>query len=320
MLNFNELSITSFLGCVCKIFTAIVVFVTFFYNLDNVHNNIYVKKEIKVHPISIQSFCISLGIYILSFSGHACLPSIYRAMKYPEKFEKMLDWCFIIMCVCYVLISVFGYLTFGDDTNVIITGNLLNQNVYLSKTLIILVVAGCYFQVSPIIAVLAEILENNIFKFDNNSRLKNKQRAFRTVLFLFICVISYVCMDRLALLEAITGSLCTMIVCVICPALFYYKLFLKKNNKNNKRIFLPSINNKSNNNKEVSSSPIFVVNGLYPSYGKQNNYDDDNNDNNDNQKNNNLGLKIILYLYIIVGTIFGGYMFVTDLINAINKQ
>ncbi len=130
MLDFNQLSINSLLGCICKIVTAIVVVITFFLNLDTVRDNIQ-SSEIKMYPKSIQSFCISLGIYIMSFSGHPCLPSIYRQMKNPQKFEKMLDYCFVIMCVSYILISVFGYLTFGQQTNVIITGNLLHQNVYL---------------------------------------------------------------------------------------------------------------------------------------------------------------------------------------------
>ena len=106
---------------------------------------------------------------------------------------------------------------------VIITGNLLTQNVYLSKTLIVLVVLGCYFQVSPLIAVMAEIPETTIFNL--KYRNKFKMRLFRTILFLFICVVSYICFNKLAFIEAITGSLCTMIVSVICPALFYYKLF-----------------------------------------------------------------------------------------------
>ena len=312
MLNFNELTINSFLGCICKIFTAIVVFITFFYNLDNVKYNINNNNEIKIFPTSIQSFCISIGIYIMSFSGHPCLPGIYRAMKNPKKFEKMLDCCFIIMCICYILISIFGYLTFGKNTNIIITGNLLNQNIYLSKTLIILVIAGCYFQVSPLIAVMAEIPENNLFKLNQKTNSsKFKIRIFRTILFLFICFASYICMDKLALLEAITGSLCTMIVSVICPALFYHKLFLSKKSKLKKKII---INNNNNNNNDTS--PIFVANGL--SKQKLIIASDDNNNNNNN--NNNLGLTIILYLYIIIGTIFGLYMFVTDLINALNKS
>eukprot|EP00484_Ammonia_sp_Unknown_P029244 CAMPEP_0197028886 /NCGR_PEP_ID=MMETSP1384-20130603/8464_1 /TAXON_ID=29189 /ORGANISM="Ammonia sp." /LENGTH=590 /DNA_ID=CAMNT_0042457955 /DNA_START=50 /DNA_END=1822 /DNA_ORIENTATION=+ len=331
MLNFNELSINSFLGCVCKIFTAIVVFVTFFYNLDTVQSNL-ATDEVKMYPSSIQQFCISIGIYIMSFSGHPCLPGIYRAMKHPEKFEKLLDICFAIMCVSYVLISVFGYLTFGTQTDIIITGNLLTQNEYLSKTLIILVVAGCFFQVSPLIAVMAEIPENHLLKFSHSkANYKLKTRAFRTLLFIAICAASYVCMDKLALLEAITGSLCTMIVSVICPALFYYKLVLNKNVKKKKKKKRQIILNHTSINADFQhlESPIFGAQQQQQQQRQMQcarspmdqpiDVDAEEEEDEYERRYKQLGLRIILYLYIIIGVIFGLYMFVTDLINAINQ-
>merc|ERR1712154_749953 len=171
-----------------------------------------------------------------------------------------------------------GYLTFGEETNIIITGNLLHQNVYLSKTLIILVVAGCYFQISPLIAVMAEIPEHSVFKLHTKTNRKMKTRLFRTILFLFICVISYICMNKLALLEAITGSLCTMIVSVICPALFYNKLVLSKR----KYVMIPTTTSVND------TSPIFVANGSIK-VDQQKLYIDG--------KYSNFGLRIILYLY-----------------------
>eukprot|EP01083_Nonionella_stella_P026905 74056_1 len=297
MLNFSELSINSLLGCICKVFTAIVVFVTFFLNLDDVQQRI-AQSEIKIFPTNVQSFCISIGIYIMSFSGHPCLPGIYRSMKDPKQFERVLDWCFVVMSLSYIMISVFGYLTFGENTNIIITGNLLSQNVYLSKTLIILVVAGCYFQVSPLIAVMAEIPENNIFKWQYASNIKFKSRLFRTCVFLSICAVSYVCMDKLAFLEAITGSICTMIVSVICPALFYHKLFLTKKAK--RKVFVPHAS-RSDGDLNHSIKKIDFVQASYTEREKH--YRD-------------MALSVILYLYVICGTIFGIYMFATDVMNA----
>merc|ERR1719384_1593014 len=92
---------------------------------------------------------------------------------------------------------------------------------------------------------MAEIPENNLFGLNS----KFKIRIFRTLLFLFICLVSYLCMNQLALLEAITGSICTMVVSVICPALFYYKLFLS-DTKNYKQIMMT---------RNGGVSPIFVA-------------------------------------------------------------
>jgi len=194
MLNFSQLSVNSLLGCVCKVFTAVVVVLTFALNVDaDVASNVK-NHQIDVLPRSTSSFCISIGIYIMSFSGHPCLPSIHRAMRKPEEFERMLDVCFVVMACSYTLLSVCGYLTFAGDTNVIITANLLTQNPFLSRTLIVLVVLRCYFQVSPLIAVMAEIPESALFGKEENA---TKIRVFRTVLFLFMCAVSFLCMDIL---------------------------------------------------------------------------------------------------------------------------
>lgn len=250
------------------------------------------RDEIDVLPSSTKSLCLSMGIYIMSFSGHPCLPSIYRAMKRPEAFERMLDCCFMVMAASYTLISVAGYLTFGEDTNVLITANLLTQNGYLSKTLIVLVAAGCYFQTSPMLAVMAEIPENNVFQFSSDSVWKI--RAFRTAVFLFISGASYLCIDYLPLIEAITGSMATMIVSVICPALFYRKLVIDSECRQNKGLLQHS-----------TASPMFRVHPKAPKMMEMHNCWRDR------------GIKVILYLYAIVGTLFGLYMFCTDIMNAV---
>ena len=41
-------------------------------------------------PTSPTHFSVSIGIFILSYAGHACLPEIYTSMKQPERFENVL--------------------------------------------------------------------------------------------------------------------------------------------------------------------------------------------------------------------------------------
>ena len=219
MLNVSELAFTAFLGCVCKIFTVSVIVITFFINTSVID-----KERYDVLPQSAPKFSVSVGIFILSYAGHACLPEIYVSMKEPKKFERVLDICFIIMFFTYSGMALFGYLQYGEGTAVIITQNLLNNEtstaqIIVAKTLIGLVIASCYFQVSPILSVVAAIPEDFI-----GIETKWKKRIFRTLLFLVVIVGSWIIMEHLAVLEAVTGSLCTMITSVICPALFYYGL------------------------------------------------------------------------------------------------
>ena len=177
-----------------------------------------------VVPANIPAFSVSIGIFILSYAGHACLPEIYVSMREPEKFERVLDVCFVIMFVTYSGMALFGYLQYGQATKVLITDNLVEggPSKTVAKILICFVIASCYFQVSPILSVVAVIPED-LFGIDSAF----KKRLFRTSLFAAITVCSWCIVQHLAVLEAVTGSLCTMITSVICPALFYFGLNTK---------------------------------------------------------------------------------------------
>lgn len=221
ILSIAELRIQSFLGCVCKVFTVAVVISTFFVDTSVVEQQTY-----NFTPASPNTFSISMGIFILSYAGHACLPAIYNSMREPQKFEMVLDICFIIMFITYSTFALFGYLQYGGSTSVIITDNINGNNEQMSigrwltsKVLITLVVLSIYFQISPILSVVAEIPELLL-----NIHSVRQQRIFRTGLFLCMCMVSYVIIEHLAILEAVTGSLCTMITSVICPTLFYFAL------------------------------------------------------------------------------------------------
>ena len=160
-------------------------------------------------------------------------------MRNPEKFEKMLNWSFLVMLISYICIGLFGYFQFGSKTVVIITGNInafaTQENrlfiTIIDKMLIVLVILGCYFQVSPILSVFAEIPETWLHLHETTltpeyeKKRVFKLRLFRTFVFLLVTLLSYGCVNILPFVEAITGSVCTMITSVIAPALFYYLLF-----------------------------------------------------------------------------------------------
>ena len=151
---------------------------------------------------------------------------------------------------------------------------------------------------------MAEIPENNLFQFRSDS--VGKIRAFRTVLFVFIALASYLCIDQLPLIEAITGSMATMIVSVICPALFYQRLVLDPTfdpTLSTKKVLKHQIVGSHRDQHINGASPIFLAHRK----GRESGW-------------KRLGMRIVLYLYVIIGTLFGLYMFSTDLINAITER
>lgn len=69
--------------------------------------------------------------------------------------------------------------------------------------------------------MMAEMPETMVFEM----RRPFLQRMFRTMLFLVCVAISYAALKELGLVMAITGSLCTVLVGIACPAMFYFAIF-----------------------------------------------------------------------------------------------
>lgn len=49
------------------------------------------------------------------FAGHAVFPSIYRDMRDPAKYNAMVDITYFITVIVYVIMSIIGYLMFGQE-------------------------------------------------------------------------------------------------------------------------------------------------------------------------------------------------------------
>ena len=181
-------------------------------------------QEYDVVPQSLPALSVAIGIFFFSLAGHPSLPEVYLSMKEPKKFEGVLDICFVIMFFTYTAMALFGYLQFGEDTSVVITGNLVNGagsegQVIIAKVLTGFIIASCYFQVSPFLSVASNVIED-LCAFDTPM----KKRIFRTVAFGALTVASWFTKDHLGTLVAVVGSVCTTITSAICPALFYFGL------------------------------------------------------------------------------------------------
>jgi len=166
---------------------------------------------------------VGLGIFIVSLAGHAALPSIYSKMKDQSSFDKMLNWSFVVIFCIYCLIALFGYMTYADKTDILITTNLTEDwpANWLCPIVTGFVVGNCYCSVAPMFSVLAEIPEE-LFGIVGSPWT---QRVFRTFLLGVVALAAYMCLEHLAIVEAVTGSVCTMMTSIILPGVFYAILY-----------------------------------------------------------------------------------------------
>jgi len=77
--------------------------------------------------IDIWTFPISLGMVIFSYTSQIFLPSMEGNMVDRSRFGAMLDWTHLAAAVFKVGFSYIGFVTFGVDTQEVITNNLPDQ-------------------------------------------------------------------------------------------------------------------------------------------------------------------------------------------------
>ena len=57
---------------------------------------------------------LALGVIAYTFSGHAILPSVYASMDRPQDFERMINYTYLIVMGCCLVVAVSGYYMFGS--------------------------------------------------------------------------------------------------------------------------------------------------------------------------------------------------------------
>ncbi|WFD33148.1 hypothetical protein MSPP1_004206 [Malassezia sp. CBS 17886] len=88
---------------------------------------------------------ISFGIVMSGFSSHPVIPSLFRDMKHPEQFDRMLDLAYLASSALYIGVAIAGYLMFGAHVSNEITRDLARTPGYpylLTATAVLLMVVN----------------------------------------------------------------------------------------------------------------------------------------------------------------------------------
>jgi vesicular inhibitory amino acid transporter len=175
-----------------------------------------------------EGFSISIGIYILSLAGHAALPGIHAAMAEPHKYDHALRVAFVIMFALYSLEAVSGYLAFGwllgAKVDVLVSTNMLGWKDagFLSTLMTAGVVGKSYCSISPLMAIISELPEA-LLGWQDKKVSHTRRQVLRTILLIVSSVIAYPCAvyNLLPMVEALTGSMCSMFASVVLPSTFW---------------------------------------------------------------------------------------------------
>ncbi|KAJ3086870.1 hypothetical protein HK102_012309 [Quaeritorhiza haematococci] len=80
--------------------------------------------ETHLWPPVLFAVPLSFGLIMAGFAGHSVLPNIYRDMREPQHYPKMVDLTYVVVAAIYIVIAASGYIMFGDATMQEITQNL----------------------------------------------------------------------------------------------------------------------------------------------------------------------------------------------------
>ena len=176
----------------------------------------------------MDTFPISLGIIVFSYTSHIFLPTLEGNMQDPAQFNNMLDWSHIAAAAFKSGFGYLAFLTWQKSTLQVITNNL--PTVWKSIVNIVLVLKAILSFPLPYYAAV-ELLERIFVPkrkhpeliWDKWGDLTNIGCMFR-VCIVIICVLSAVSIPHFSILMGFIGNFTGTMLSFIWPCYFHLKL------------------------------------------------------------------------------------------------
>lgn len=162
------------------------------------------------------------GLYVFSYGGHVVFPNIYKAMKDPSQFSKVVAVSFSMITVVYTGLAFMGATMFGSDIKSQIT---LNMPRYLVVTKIALwatvitPMTKYALELSPVAMQMESVLPKSM-----GSKSRMVVRATISSILLIIILAMALTLPYFSYILALTGSLLSTCISIVFPCAFYIKI------------------------------------------------------------------------------------------------
>ncbi|CAI2366603.1 unnamed protein product [Moneuplotes crassus] len=226
----GALRFTSLFGFACCIFLVIVICCIFFFDKAVVPDPLDNITEANYLDFSFASLFTSFPFIISSYMYQPMIPAIYKNLenRNMQRMEKVVYIGSFGAVFLYILISVFGYLSFSTNPEQLeilrVKQNILEldfkHNVYFEASIICLVVT--IMSAGPLCMLpVKDCVEDLIYK---NEIMTDSQNVMVTLLLTGICYAAAIVIPSIGDVLSILGLSCNPYVGFFLPILCYLKL------------------------------------------------------------------------------------------------
>ncbi|GBN08514.1 Vesicular inhibitory amino acid transporter [Araneus ventricosus] len=176
-------------------------------------------------------FPVTLGIVVFSYTSQIFLPSLEGNMKDRSKFHCMLDWSHITAAIFKGGFAWLAFLTFGEETQEVITNNLPTKGFKVIVNLILVIKALLSYPL-PYFAA-ANLLESALFqgppktKFPSCLAQDGELRIWAVALRVMLVIVTMllaITIPHFAILMGLIGSFTGTMLSFVWPCYFHMKL------------------------------------------------------------------------------------------------
>ncbi|KAI8388713.1 transmembrane amino acid transporter protein-domain-containing protein [Radiomyces spectabilis] len=171
-----------------------------------------------------------LGIMCYVFAGHIVFPSIYKKMKTPHLYSRVLLASFTLTTILHGFMGSTMYLMFGDNTEKEITQNILRQSDYsivLNKLVVWTIVLTVVSKYALCLQITYEMEARGLAqaRFLRKFPLLGVLRYIIYVLTSIAAVAIAILFPDFDRILSFFGSALGTVTCIIIPLLCYLKMF-----------------------------------------------------------------------------------------------
>ena len=193
--------------------------------------NQWQPQAVKIKP-DIWTVPISLGIIVFSYTSQIFLPTLEGKMVKRQRFMCMMHSSHIAAAIFKALFSYIGYVTWGENTEEVITNNLPTK---LKITVNVILVTKALFSYPLPYFAAVEIIESSFFDdkgktvfpscYRENVSIKWWGIGLRLLLVLVTTLLA-IFIPHFALLMGLIGSFTGTMLSFVLPCVFY--LYIKR--------------------------------------------------------------------------------------------